>query len=68
MNRASYRAAVAWIAANDESGTDTPSNPDAEASVACYVTTLLIADIFDVEPERIARDVMRARRKDPVYA
>lgn len=67
MKRASYRAAIEWIAANDEAGTDGPGNPDAEANVACYVTTLLVADLFDADPQRIARDVMRARRKDAIY-
>lgn len=57
MKRASYREAVQWIAHNDESyDTDTDS-------IAGYISTLLIADIFDVEPSKVANDVLRERNK-----
>jgi len=59
MKRASYREAVQWIADNDE-----PEDRDVEA-IAGYVSTLLIADLFDVEPERIARDVAKYRARKP---
>lgn len=61
MKRASYREAVHWIAVNDD-GADGADRTN-EASIAGYVTTLLIADIFGVEPERVARDVVRVRCK-----
>lgn len=56
MKRASYRAAVAWIAANDEAGSD-----DRLEAVSSYVTTLLIADIFGVDEARVGADVLRIR-------
>ena len=56
MRRASYRAAVAWIAENDEAGDDT-------VEIAEMISTLLVADIFGVTPERVASDVVRYRRR-----
>jgi hypothetical protein len=63
MKRASYREGVRWIAANDNAGQDRPGDDDVEDIVSGYVSTLMLADLFDVEPERVARDVMRERRK-----
>ena len=57
MKRASYREAVAWIAWNDE-----PTEDDEEV-VAGSISVILIADIFGVEPARVARDVVRHRRQ-----
>ena len=60
MKRASYRDAVAWIAYNDGEG-------DYDARSVAYVqgmiSTLLVADLFGVEPERVARDVVRLRSR-----
>jgi hypothetical protein len=56
MKRASYKEAVFWIAHNDNAGSD-----DSEQEVASYVSTLLVADLFSVEPERVTRDVIRIR-------
>lgn len=56
--RASYKTAVQWIADNDNGG-----NGDTEDEVRCYVTTALVADVFGKCDEQVARDVMRARRK-----
>jgi hypothetical protein len=61
--RASYRHGVDWIALNDNAGEDTPSNPEAEGNVASYISTSLLADLFDKKNDDVARDVMRARRK-----
>jgi hypothetical protein len=58
MKRASYREACEWIAANDNAG-----NGDDEEAVAGYVSTLLVADLFGVEPGRVGRDVMRRRKR-----
>jgi hypothetical protein len=60
MKRASFRYGVAWIALNDEAG-----SPDAldQSAIAGYVSTLLLADLFDVEPEHVARCVVRYREK-----
>lgn len=58
MKRASYRHAVDWIAVNDET---------AEMDlgyIADFVSVLLIADIFDVDPHKVARDVLKIRQKE----
>ena len=57
MKRASYREGVYWIARNDE-----PTEGDA-ATIAGLISTLLLADLFHVDPERVARDVLRERKK-----
>jgi len=58
VKRASYRIGVAWIAQNDE-----PLDRDPE-SIAEYISTQLLADLFGVEPARVAADVLRARQKE----
>lgn len=60
MKRASYRRAVSWIAENDGSGDDEADNVDA---VADTVPVLLVADIFEVDPRRVATDVVREREQ-----
>ncbi len=57
MKRASYRHAIRWIADNDEG-----RERDADV-IAWFVSSLLVADIFDVEPERVGRDVARIRER-----
>lgn len=64
MKRASYRAAIAWIAENDSAGDDNALDPQ---SVAELVTTLLIADLFGVEPARVGQDVVRYRAKNGIH-
>jgi hypothetical protein len=58
MKRASYRHAVEYIANNDE-----PSILDAEA-MTYYATVQLVAEVFDVAPERVARDVVKRRESN----
>lgn len=58
MKRASYRHGVYWIAVNDE-----PTMMD-ESEIADMVSTVLLADLFDVEPERVARDIVRVRAEE----
>lgn len=60
MKRASYRDACEWIAQFDEAGNGAPSYDEEE--VAGLVTVVLLADIFDVESARVARDVVRRRK------
>jgi hypothetical protein len=48
---------VAWIAHNDEAHEMDPQ------VVAYFVTSLLLADLFGVEPERVGRDVVRKRKE-----
>lgn len=51
-----YRDAVRWIALNDNPGGDEDA-----AAVSGYISTLLIADLFGVEPRSVAIDVVRTR-------
>lgn len=55
--RASYREGIDWIALNDEPGTDDP------AVVADQISVLLLADLFEKEPEEVAHAVIRHRKK-----
>jgi hypothetical protein len=64
MSRPTLKAAIEWIALNDESGEDVPGKPDAERNVASYISTSLAADLFDVSVERIAARVMAYRRAE----
>jgi len=56
MKRASYRAGVRWIAENDE------PLCMIEREIGFFVSSLMLADLFGVEPERVGRDVVRVRR------
>lgn len=58
MKRASYRDGVYWIAMNDEPGEED------QVVIAGFISTLLLADLFGVDPQRVARDVLRLRRKE----
>jgi hypothetical protein len=58
VKRASYRDAVDWIAQNDSAGDAGHDDPE---TVASLVSSVLVADIFDVPAERIGRDVVRRR-------
>jgi hypothetical protein len=58
MKRASYREAVAWIALNDESGSD-----DGPEQIIGYASTVMIADLFDVESAKVAQDIHRKREQ-----
>jgi hypothetical protein len=54
MKRASYRHAISWIAEND----DTDWLGDNEAGEGIHsVSALLVADLFDVHPDKVARDL-----------
>ena len=55
MKRPSYRAAVHWLAMNDD------RDPETTEQIASLVTTCLVADLFGVTPERVADDVFEAR-------
>lgn len=58
MRRASYRTAVLWVARNDE-----PGETDAQLFVP-LLSVQLIADLFEVQPSRVARDVVRVRERE----
>lgn len=53
MKRASYRDAIRWIAANDDTEwlTDAMSVPS--------VTASLVADLFEVDTDRVTKDLRR---------
>jgi hypothetical protein len=62
MKRASYRHGVEIIAINDDNGSPDALNPEV---VATYISTCLLADLFGVEPARVARDVVTFRKRHP---
>lgn len=55
MKRPTYRAAVQWIADNDDA-----SEMDAGV-VEKSLTAALVADLFSVETKRVARHVVKQR-------
>jgi len=57
VRRAAYRDGIAWIALNDE-----PDDVDLDR-VSGYISTLLLADLFAVDNEKVAADVVRYRVK-----
>lgn len=65
MKRASYREAIAWIAANDGAGDDEALDP-----VHCseIVSAVLVADLFDVPNEKVGADIVRARQQERGYS
>lgn len=63
MKRASYRNAVALIALND--GPGEPWARDVE-QVAGMMSVTLVADLFGVTEERVARDVVACREREDI--
>ena len=61
--RASYREAIAFIAANDEAGN--PGALDVE-EVATLLTVALVADLWRKDEETVAADVVRYRERPRV--
>ena len=59
MKRASYRHAIAWVAENDSGAEDTALDPSV---VSELITAVLVADLFDVEPARVGRDIVKYRK------
>lgn len=57
MKRASYRNGVDFIANNDEPDILEP------AEMVGYPTVFLLAELFGVSQERVARDVVRLRKQ-----
>jgi hypothetical protein len=58
MKRASYKHGVEIIALNDE-----PTCLDVQ-EVQCFISVTLLADLFDVPVETVARDVVKLRLKE----
>lgn len=57
MKRPSYRDAIAWVAQNDD-----PAVTDPEL-VHAAVTVGFVADLFGVDQEKVAADVVKFREK-----
>jgi len=60
---ASYKEAVAWIAANDGAG-DTREGMDyaaAHGDVRCMISVYLVADVWGKVQDEVAIDVLRER-------
>lgn len=60
MKRASYREAIEWIADNDSAADGDALDPEA---VSHLVSSVLIADIFDVDSKKVGEDIVRYRKK-----
>jgi hypothetical protein len=60
MKRASYRDAIEWIAGNDSAGDHDALDPEAAGSL---VSSVLVADIFDVPSDKVGADIVRVRKK-----
>lgn len=60
--RASYKHAIAWIAANDSAGDDLSQQQCSE-----LVTAVLVADLFEVSSEKVGADIMRARHLNKAW-
>lgn len=58
MKRASYRAGVEWIALEDD-----PDAGDDVDNIEGCISVCLLADLFGIDPHRVAVDVARARRR-----
>jgi hypothetical protein len=57
MKRPSYRDAVELIALNDE-----PCEMDAD-TITGLASVQIVAALFNVEPDRLARDIVRYRER-----
>lgn len=58
--RASYRAGIAWIALNDDPGSIEAFQLD---TLSGLISVCLLADLFGVDSERVARDVIKYRER-----
>lgn len=56
MKRPSYRHGIEIIALNDD-----PSETDLQV-VASQLTVQLLSDLFEVDAEKVAHDVLKARQ------
>lgn len=57
MKRASYRQGLQWIAVNDE-----PNELETDF-VKYQISVILLADLFGVDPVKVAKDVLLTRAK-----
>ena len=57
-----YEFGVAWIAINDN---DSSSERLDRHVVVGYTSTLLLADLFEKEPAKVADDICKFRERNP---
>lgn len=57
-NEVGYRAAVEWIALNDN-----VADAEPEEVIRAYLTVALVTDLFGVTVDRVAADVVQHRTK-----
>lgn len=55
--RVRSRRAVAWIAENDDGSETDPK------VIETYISVLLVADVFDIDPATIAKAVSQKRKE-----
>lgn len=60
MKRASYKEAIQWIAENDSATDDGADDPQ---TVSELVSSVLVADIFDVPTLKVGQDIVKFRIK-----
>jgi len=63
IKRASYKAAIAWVAENDSAADEDSLDP---VAVSELITAQLVADLFGVPDEKVGRDVVRYRERHGV--
>lgn len=63
MKRASYKEGIEWIACNDNDGAPEPYDVE---DISGYISVGLLAVLFDTEPDAVARDVVKFRKKHAV--
>jgi hypothetical protein len=59
VKRPGYREAVRWIADNDS-----PGDGAGVDELRGFVTVGFVADLFDVDQEKVAEDVFKARARE----
>ena len=60
MKYPGYKQAIEWIALNDSAGDDDALNPEI---VSGLVTSVMVAELFDVDSLRVGEDIVKYRRK-----
>lgn len=63
VKRASYKAAIAWIAEYDSAADADSLDP---VAVSELITAQLVADIFGVPAEKVGRDIVRYRERNGI--
>lgn len=64
VKRASYKAAIAWVAENDSAADADSLDP---VVVSELITAQLVADLFGVPAAKVGRDIVRYRERNGIY-